>query len=170
MQSQLPFTEIQVTLQFSLEELLLNKSSTHKSSYQAPLASYSKIRLLNNPQLHRRTPPRILLPSPMNLRLPELQLHLLPIIRITSQEISKIQVVPTQVITVFQEHPTGTMSRRENAIALFLEAMVATARLFGIGRHHVEAAEVAAVFVVPGDYGAGPLVVVDVSGVLGGVG
>lgn len=106
----------------------------------------------------------------MNLRLPELQLHLLPVIRITSQEICKIQVVPTQVITVFQEHSTGTMSRREDAVAMFLEAMVATVRLFGIGRHHVEAAEVAAVFVVPGDYGAGPLVEIDVSGFLGGVG
>ena len=106
----------------------------------------------------------------MNLRLPELQLHLLAIIRIASQEIRKIQVVPTQVITVFQEHSTGTMSRRKNAIAVFLEATVATVRLFGIGRHHVKTAEIAAVFVVPGDYGAGPLVEVDVSGVLGGVG
>ena len=106
----------------------------------------------------------------MNLRLPELQLHLLPIIRIASQEIRKIQVVPTQVITVFQEHPTGAVTRREDAVAMFLEAIVAAVRLFGIGRHHVEAAEVAAVFIVPGDYGAGPLVEVDVSRFLGGVG
>ena len=79
-------------------------------------------------------------------------------------------MVPTQVITMFQEHSTGTMSWREDAVAMFLEAVVAAVRLFGIGRHHVEAAKVAAVFIVPGDYGAGPLVVVDIGGVLGGVG
>ena len=85
----------------------------------------------------------------MNLRLPELQIHLLPIIRIASQEIRKVQVVPTQVITVFQEHSTGAVTRREDAVAMFLEAIVAAVRLFGIGRHHVGAAEVAAVLVVP---------------------
>ena len=79
-------------------------------------------------------------------------------------------MVPTQADTVFQEHPTGTMSWRENAITMFLETTMAAVRLFRIRRHHFKAAEVAAVFVVPGDYGAGPGVEVDVSGFLSGVG
>lgn len=169
MQSQLPFTEIQVTLQFSLEELLLNKSSTHKSSYQAPLASYSKIRLLNNPQLHRRTPPRILLPSPMNLRRPILQLDLLSIIRIANEPDVKVLVIPPQVITL-PEHPRRATTRPENRVAVFLKPAVATMGLMRVGIHHVETAEVAAVFVVPGREGAGVGVDVDVGGFLGGVG
>lgn len=102
----------------------------------------------------------------MDLRLPELQLHLLPIIRIASQEIGEVQVIPTQAYTVFQEHSTGAMSRREDAIAMFLGTAMAAVRLFGVGRHHVEAAEVATILVVPGDYGAGQGVEVDGSGFL----
>jgi hypothetical protein len=105
----------------------------------------------------------------MNFRRPILQLHLLPVIRIANEPDVKILVIPPQVITL-PEHPRRATTRPENGVAMFLEAAVATMRLMRVGIHHVEAAEVAAVFVVPGREGAGVRVDVDVGGFLGGVG
>lgn len=105
----------------------------------------------------------------MNLRRPILQLHLLSIIRITNEPNIKVLVIPPQVITL-PEHARRTTTRPENGVAVFLKAAMATVRLTRVRAHHVEAAEVAAVFVVPGREGAGVGVDVDVGGFLGGVG
>jgi len=104
----------------------------------------------------------------MNLRRPILQLDLLPIIRITNEPNVKVLVIPPQMITL-PEHPGRATTRPENSVAVFLKAAMAAVRLVRVGTHHVEAAEVAAVFVVPGREGAGVGVDVDVGGFLGGV-